>query len=269
MNIQHENIVHGYTLTQTSALMGNYVHWHQRVEFLYILRGKYLVAIGEQQYVCEPGDFIVIHSGEIHNIFSLEKGELYICTFDPTILYGIQSEIRFIRSHISRKELKDAGLTEETEKFFQEFLTEKVSMRSGYEMLIQANIIRLYALLVRHFEKDTPTANKNLEKFRHFQKALEYISENYSENITLRNIAKELSYNPTYVSTLFVAYTGVNFKNYLDTFRIRQAVKLLKSTDLTVADIAASCGYGNIRTFNNVFKRIAGTSPSELRKSNI
>ncbi len=269
MNVQHENIIRGYSLMRTGALMGNYIHWHQRTEFLYILQGKHLVTISDRQYVCEPGDFIVIHSGEIHNILSLEEGELYICTFDPNILYGLQPEIRFIQSHISREELKNAGLTEEANKFFQEFAVEKVSMRSGYEMLIQASIIRLYALLVRYFEKDTPADNKSLEKFRQFQKALTYISTNYSENITLQNIAKELNYNPNYVSTLFVTYTGVNFKNYLDTFRIRQAVKLLKSTDFTVADIAANCGYENIRTFNHAFRRITGKSPSDLRKANI
>ena len=47
---------------------------------------------------------------------------------------------------------------------------------------------------------------------------------------------------------------------------LMEAVRLLQSSQLPIADISAACGFENIRTFNNVFKRITGTSPSELKK---
>ena len=98
---------------------------------------------------------------------------------------------------------------------------------------------------------------------------LAYITEHYAENISLADLSATINYNASYISTLFVTYTGVNFKTYLDNFRINLAVELLRSSNQTVADIAAHCGYENIRTFNNTFKRITGTTPSFVRKENI
>ena len=136
-------------------------------------------------------------------------------------------------------------------------------------MLIQSNIIRLYSLLVRHFERQTPPENQSIARFENFQNVLRYITENFAGNITLAQVAKEINYTPAYVSTLFVTYAGVNFKSYLDSFRINKAVELVKNTDMTVLDIAAGCGYVNVRTFQYAFKRITGQSPSEMRKTNI
>ena len=77
-----------------------------------------------------------------------------------------------------------------------------------------------------------------------------------------------MNYTPTYVSTLFVSCAGVNFKTYLDNFRVKKAADMLCSTQQTITDIASQCGYDNVRTFNNAFRRVTGQSPSQLRKNN-
>lgn len=269
MKILHEQIQQNYTITKRQRKNGGHDHWHQRAEFVYILEGQSTIRVGKEEYLCKAGDLSVIHSGEIHSIFSTADCTMYICTFDPSILYSFQSETRFIKNYISADELNAVGVDQEIRRIFDEILQEKEKEMSCYEMVIQSNIIRLYSLLIRYFERDTLPDNKSLIKFQNFQNALQYIEKNYSRNITLVDIAATINYNPSYVSKLFVVYTGVNFKNYLDNFRINQAVKMLKKTDLTILDISARCGYDNIRTFNHVFKRITGNTPTELRKNNI
>lgn len=269
MNIFHETIVHNYTISHLHTRNKDGFHWHQRSELAYILQGECTITVGKEPHLCKPGDLIVVHSGEIHSFVTHVESDIYVCTFDPQLLYRFQPEIQFIKSYISAKDLQDAGIADEIVSLFREIEQEKQTRAACYDMIAQADIIRIYSLLVRHFEKETMPDNKSLAKFAQFQSALQYITENYAENITLTDIANKLNYTPSYVSTLFVTYTGVNFKNYLDSFRIRQAIKLIKDTDMTIADIAASCGYSNIRTFNNAFKRITGASPSDLRKSNI
>ena len=119
-----------------------------------------------------------------------------------------------------------------------------------------------------HFEDDSATDEKTLARRQQFQLALEFIAEHYARSITLADVAEVINYTPSYVSTLFVSCTGVNFKTYLDHFRVKKAADLLCSTRQTVTDIAIQCGYDNVRTFNNVFRRVTGQSPSQLRKNN-
>lgn len=267
MRIHHESITRSYTIAKIQKKHTGRRHWHQRMEFAYLLDGQCEITIGKDSRTCSPGDVIAIHSGEIHALLNQNVCTMYICTFDPGMLYHFQSKIQFIQGFISADELKSAGIDMQIRHIFDGMLYEQDNAGNCHELLIRSDILRLYGLLVRHFERQTLPDNQKLTKFENFQNVLRFITEHYAENITLADIAKTINYNSSYVSTLFVAYTGVNFKNYLDSFRIGKAVELVSNTDLTVADIAAQCGYENIRTFNYAFKRITGQSPSGLRKN--
>lgn len=269
MKILHEQIQYNYTITKRQRKNVGHDHWHQRTEFVYILEGQSRIRVGKEEYYCNAGDISVIHSGEIHSITNDAGCAMYICTFDPSVLYYFQTETRFIKNYISADEIQKAGITEEVRRIFDEISQEKEQEVKCHEMIIQSNIIRLYSLLVRYFEREALLDNKSLIKFQHFQNALQYIEKNYSKNVALADIAATINYNPSYVSKLFVTYTGVNFKSYLDNFRINQAIKMLKKTDKTILEISAQCGYDNIRTFNHVFKRITGVTPTALRKTNV
>lgn len=265
MKIHHENIKSSYSIRKVIRQYRSWDHWHQQCEFFYVLEGDPQVRIGGEVYAGNPGDLFVIHSGEIHSISSQQPCTVMISTYDPGILYSIQTELQFIKSHISAEELRSAGLSEQIGRIFGEMLEERENERTMHKVIILADILRLYSLLVRNFERERASVSRSMTKFQHFQIVLSYITEHYNEKISLGSIAQTINYHPSYVSTLFVTYTGVNFKAYIDNFRIGKAVELLRTTELTVSDIAIQCGFDNIRTFNNAFKRVTGTTPSLVR----
>jgi len=266
MAIQQENIIRRQTIKETQIRHSGIEHWHHRIELALVLEGSYQIRIGSRQRLCQPGDLALIRSGQIHAFQNGPGCRIRICTFDPAVLYGILPEPRFPKSFIPAQALEDAGLTRTVSGLMDDILMESTAQPPLYETLMLTQILRLYTLLLRHFEDDTPQC-QSLSQLQQFQVALEYIENHYDENITLSQIAGAINYNPTYVSTLFVNCSGVNFKTYLDSFRIKKAVDLLRSTENTVSDIAAQCGYDNVRTFNNTFRRITGQSPCALRKS--
>ena len=268
MHIHYEIIQPNYTIKKLHKEWG-FAHWHQRMELAYVVQGRCEIKIGNKTRIYAPGDLAVIHSGEVHAISDVEESIIYICTFDSQILYQFCSDVKYICNYISADMLAHAGIQEEILKCFEGMFQENSKQDDWSGILLLSNILRLYGLLVRHFEWEPDEQPKNIAKLQRFQETLHYIEENYADNITLEDVAKTINYNPTYVSTLFVAYTGLNFKSYLDSFRINQAVKLMKSNDMTIADISAQCGFANIRTFNNVFRKITGMTPSQLRKTNI
>lgn len=269
MAIHHENILRTQTLKKTDIRHSGIDHWHQRAEFVYILDGECRIRVGKEERLCLPGDLAAVRGGQIHSLRNEPGCVLYISTFDPAFLFHFFPEPRFPQSFIPLELQRAAGLETEISRLFGSICREWTEEAPFYETLMRADILRLYTLLVRHFEDGSPRDEQSLARLRQFQTALEFIAAHYAENITLSDIAGAISYNPTYVSTLFVTCAGVNFKTYLDSYRIKIAVDLLRSTQRTVSDIAAQCGYDNVRTFNNTFRRVTGQSPSQLRRSNL
>ena len=269
MEIRHENIVYTQTMKIFSQEVRPIAHWHQRAEFMYVLVGQCRIRIGSLERLCVPGDLAVIRSGQIHSLQSPPGCRLYVSTFDPTLLYHFFPELRFPRSFITAQEQAGAGLAEEIARLLGSIYTESSKHEDLYETLMRADILRLYSLLVRHFEEAECRNEQTLVRLQLFQSALEFIADHYAENLSLGDVAQAINYNPTYVSTLFVSCAGVNFKTYLDNFRIKKAVDLLRASRLTVAQVAAQCGCENIRTFNNTFRRVTGQTPSEIRRSTV
>ena len=99
----------------------------------------------------------------------------------------------------------------------------------------------------------------------HIRKALRYIAANYTQKLTLQNVASEVGISPNHFSTLFHKTVGVNFREYLCQTRVEGRKQLLLYTDYSLADIAAAMGFPDQSNFSKVFKRITGISPGKYR----
>ena len=99
----------------------------------------------------------------------------------------------------------------------------------------------------------------------HIRKALRYIAANYTQKLTLQNVASEVGISPNHFSTLFHKTVGVSFREYLCQTRVEGSKQLLLYTDYSLADIAAAMGFPDQSNFSKVFKRITGLSPGKYR----
>lgn len=115
--------------------------------------------------------------------------------------------------------------------------------------------------------KSVDTGKKAEKTSNHFllDMALSYIEMNYCKSITLAMVANEISVNYYYLSRLFKEQMKMNFKQYITEKRLERAAKLLKDPSLKVYEIAQSCGYENVNTFNEAFKCAYSITPTEYR----
>ncbi|MGB8453452.1 MAG: response regulator [Anaerocolumna sp.] len=97
----------------------------------------------------------------------------------------------------------------------------------------------------------------------------DYIQNNYAENITLALMSKLFYMNSFYFSSFFKKETGQNFKDYLTDIRMKEAIRLILSTDMKTYEIAEKVGYNNVRQFTDKFKELYDTSPVEYKKSKL
>jgi len=95
--------------------------------------------------------------------------------------------------------------------------------------------------------------------------AKDYINRNYSNKITLKDVADHIYISHSYLSKLIKKHTGQSFRHLVNKARIEKAVHLLEHTNNSLAEIAFLTGFEDHSYFAKVFKRHTGMNPSDYR----
>ena len=95
---------------------------------------------------------------------------------------------------------------------------------------------------------------------------LDYIEQNYTEDITLAILADALCYEYHYLSRIFHETLHIRFRTLVNQYRCEHAKMLITSSDTPLSEIAMQCGFGSIRSFNRIFLEMTGMTPGMLRK---
>ncbi|MCB0376344.1 MAG: helix-turn-helix transcriptional regulator, partial [Sinomicrobium sp.] len=82
---------------------------------------------------------------------------------------------------------------------------------------------------------------------------------------SIEQLARELFVDPSNLFRKIKALTGLNPTQYLRSYRLANAKKLLKTTGLSITAIALECGFSHHNYFSRIFKRETGLSPSDYR----
>ena len=99
-----------------------------------------------------------------------------------------------------------------------------------------------------------------------FDKALKYIEDHYMEEITLEKVAEHIGVSCGYLSSIFKKENDVSFVTHLRNRRIKEAIKLLTTTEKKVYEVAENCGFQTPRYFSEIFKSAVGMTPLEYRR---
>jgi AraC-like DNA-binding protein len=94
---------------------------------------------------------------------------------------------------------------------------------------------------------------------------VEYICDNFEQNISLKDFAKNHNYNYQYLSRRFNSVFDTGFKEVLNRYRIEQATSYLEETDQPISTIAFASGFQSIRSFNDACLKYYNKTPSKIR----
>ncbi|MGI5854979.1 MAG: response regulator transcription factor [Candidatus Merdivicinus sp.] len=100
-----------------------------------------------------------------------------------------------------------------------------------------------------------------------FEQILQYLQENYSQDISLASLSDRFYINMTYICDLFKKYKSTTFSKYLNNLRLEQAHQLICSTQDTLQEITEAAGYRDYYYFIKQFKKKYGVTPGSLRKT--
>lgn len=184
----------------------------------------------------------------------------YVLFSEGSNLSNVKSRSIELCALLSRAAIAGGATSDRILKIDNHFLANMASIENLDDLCYQLqNTIDVFTDCM--FER-VPTKNNEIIK-----KAIYFISNNFSKDISLEQVSNEVHLNPAYFSTIFKQSTGSSFKEYLNIVRIEESKRLLTNTDYPLLDIAVASGFEDQSYFSKVFKKFTGFTPKQYRNN--
>ena len=125
------------------------------------------------------------------------------------------------------------------------------------------------AALRERQKTETPEAEGQTTQAGNFivSSALSFMEAHYADKLQLSDVAEHVYVSPWHLSKLINNVRGESFSEVMNGIRIRHAKELLKDPSLRIGDISEQVGFQDTAHFSRVFKKVAGMSPNDYRKT--
>lgn len=243
-------------------------HGHDDLEIGILLEGALTLFTELEQHELHAGDIYIINRYQIHSFLNKSSNNLILAFQVHTDFYRrIDQQLGFLRFEngiIRSGELHDRlyqTLFECAAVYFSASAHNDIKCSS---LLLDA----LYQLLTDSqytitSEKENAAAKNNS---RRLNRITDYISEHYTEHISLQDIA-DLEHITTYHASHFIKHMlGISFQEYLNNIRFEHAFRLIEKSDFSILDVCLETGFSNSRYLNQMFEKNLGCSVKEYRK---
>ena len=257
-----------YHVGPTHARYEMSYHWHIEYEIIRILKGEFLMTIGEEEFLARAGDIIFVKGGLLHGgipvkcmyeciVFNLDA----LMTSSPAgdrLLKKIRDDSIQVLNHFPKP---DPELMRITERMFGQMKTQA----EGHELIVIGAFYEFfgYVLERRHYIITQDISTKEGRRIEHLKRALEVIENSYPDCITLDDLAKAAGMNSKYFCRYFREMTHRTPIDYLNYYRIEQACFKLATSNSSIADVGMSCGFNDVSYFIKTFKKYKGMTPKK------
>lgn len=157
----------------------------------------------------------------------------------------------------------ECSYADELSQIVQEMLDNN-NFATSNQFLLESLLYKFFAILSKNIRTILPSNDNN--NF-YIKKAIEFIENNYTNNIKITDIAHYVCITRNYLYMLFRQHLNSSPQEYLTNYRITKAENLLNTTRLSIESIAFSCGYQDPLVFSKSFKAKKGFTPSQYRKN--
>ena len=263
MRLALEEVIQNYDVTRekrASAYNMPDSHYHDHYEIYFLAKGSVRYFIEDRVFDLQEGDVILIKPHVIHRTATLmNKGSerIVIAFTNEFILYPRNDRVFSCFDTIYFKNPPVRDLIENAEREFIRKDRYSEELIAGY---IREIIVKLKRLTDEKHIEECSFGNSVI------QGAVHYISENFSQELSLGTMAKNFALSESHFSRQFKMYTGFGVNEYIATVRVKNAEKLLATTKLPITEIAQNCGFNSSSYFAAVFKKVRGISPGEVRR---
>ncbi len=141
------------------------------------------------------------------------------------------------------------------------FMNKRDSYPFGAEQLVKNNLESFLIQLVRDCMNQNDSDNQSV--LRGAQAVYQYLSENYTANISLDNLCFLFCTNKTSLCNDFKREYGMTINEFVNSLRLDEAKALLQAQKLTVTEISEKVGFSSVHYFSRFFKKYTSMTPRE------
>ncbi|MDD6919620.1 MAG: AraC family transcriptional regulator [Eubacteriales bacterium] len=240
------------------------------------LEGRIEYSLNEQEYIfLEPGDMSINFVSDEESHFCFPTGHYHGITImidtkkAPNCLSCFLDDVDVKPVALAEKFCKNkCGYISRSEECFEHIFSELYSVKDS----IRKGYFKIKVLEILLFLSGMDINEKELDKRSYTKSQVElakaisrYIADNLSEKITIDELSNIFHVSPTHLKNCFKGVFGVSVYVYIRTQKMAAAARILKTTNLTIIDIASQMGYDNGSKFAKAFKDVVGVTPTEYR----
>lgn len=249
-------------------------HWHEKMEFLYFIKGRAIIYCNAEQIEAETGNMVVINSNELHEGEAItETAEYYCMIVDTSLFQGRKTDVleaKYIKPIYHNCIVFDNKIENnpQIKACMESIVAEMGNKETGFELAIKAAFYQLMVILLRNHVRYVLTQNeydKRMYALSRLNKVIEYMENNYRESITLDRLSSMANVSRYHFCRLFREITGKTMSEYLNSVRISQVEKLISEQNLSITEAALSCGYNDANYFSRVYKKYKKMAPSKMK----
>lgn len=249
-------------------------HWHEEIQFVYILRGTVRFKIYDKEIDLKVGDCMFINQSALHQI--MEKEDCHYHSYIVPIrmlsfFSGSIMEERDVMTVVKNPALTHFAMRKEDKQCHnvmeafrvldQIYFCQTSQKHPEYQISIQLAKIWLELIsILPESPKDIPAVSH--ERIR---RLISFVHQNYDKDISLKDIAGAASISPTECQRCFRSYVQCSPYQYLMEYRLEQSKSMLVSSNRTVTEIAVNVGFNSVSAYIKYFKRAYGITPARFR----
>lgn len=246
-----------YYREQGKDALSDIFHTHDGVfELICIRAGRGKVFVGER-VLPFTGDTVLLIDGSALHYICPDQDVTYLrhkLIFDKRLLAGfalpcVEAGL-FYRIPTPEQAL-------ELDRYFE--LLEKHSPGDEVSLLLFSQVFALLHLCIEQGGAESASYHGTMAD------AVRYIHQNLAQGITLQGVAQALHINKFHLCRLFKRETGMTMGAYVNSCRIANAKRLLRTSEESVSFIAAECGFNELSVFTRNFKKEVGMTPTEYK----
>ena len=243
-------------------------HAHDFLELYYFLDGSVTYYIEDQVYDLCPGDLLIIPAGKMHRPVIANEHAAYermVLWITPQYLQGIDSPAGDLQKNLQK--VGEHGYCvpfRGDETVFVTALLKKLlyMQKNDTAPKFCAGAVELYLWTIFRSYGVIDTTHRNETQV--IPQVIRYITEHFSEPLTLEDIAAEFFVSKSYLNRHFKAYTNSTVYAYIMALRLTHARRMLRE-GIPAVEASRECGFSDYSTFYKAFKTQTGLSPQQFK----
>ena len=267
---KHE-ITHEYDLTEIN-------HHHDFIEIVIIMDGQGVQVVEAHEYNVSAGDVFVLQGNQSHYFKDAGKVDIVNVMFEdareknliPDMIKQLEGyNALFIlepnyreRDHFNNKLRLNREELVKIETLINVMFHETQHREEGYDIILRNRFQELIVTLCRHYTKIGSTEARSLVRIG---KVIEFLENNLDQKIYITDLADLANMSVRNFQRNFIKALGLSPINYLIQVRLQKARKLLRESDLEIADISALTGFTDVSHFIKCFKKNFKLTPFKYR----